>query len=318
MEPATQPITILMPVKNGQEFISQAIIDIKANLDLADEVIVVEDGSTDGTEELLKNWKKNQDNLTIIRTGGRGLVHALNLGIENSSHEWIARFDVDDRYDPNRLKTQRQLLTGNTAAVFCDYTFNSTAGSKLGWIPCAVTPDATTISLLSSQRTPHPGVIFNKSAVRDAGKYLKEDFPAEDLSLWLRLSRVGKLVGSPEKLLHYTLNPDSVSSQQRVLALQKKKTLLTNNPIDIHVVTRLLENWEELFKSYESLEFDARRKVLLIRDLLLCKKGNLVPKTHEKLLNRIELSILAEPRSYSETCRMFFESRGRAKFRKAI
>jgi glycosyltransferase involved in cell wall biosynthesis len=304
-----------MPVKNGQEFVSQAITDIEANLDPADEVIVVEDGSTDGTAELLKTWKRKQDKLTIIKTGGKGLVHALNLGIQNSSHDWIARFDVDDRYSPNRLKSQRKLLSGKTAAVFCDYTFNSTTTSKLGWIPCAVTPDATTISLISSQRTPHPGVIFNKFAVRDAGMYRNEDFPAEDLSLWLRLSRVGKLVGSPEKLLHYTLNPASVSSQQRELALQTKARLISNNPIDLHVITRLIENWEELFDSYESIDFDSRRKVLLIRDLFLCKKANLIPKTHEKILKRIELSILADHRSYSATWRMFLESRERAKFR---
>jgi len=306
-----------MPVKNGQEFVSQAITDIEANLEPADEIIVVEDGSTDGTAELLKSWKRKQDKLTIINTGGKGLVHALNLGVQNSSHDWIARFDVDDRYSPNRLKSQRKLLSGNTAAVFCDYTFNSTTTSKLGWIPCAVTPDATAISLISSQRTPHPGVIFNKFAVRDAGMYRNEDFPAEDLSLWLRLSRVGKLVGSPEKLLHYTLNPASVSSQQRELALQTKAKLLASDPIDVRVITRLLDNWEELLNAYESLDFDARRKVLLIRDLMLCKRGKLIPKTHEKLLKRIELSILTNPRSYSETWRMFLESRARTKFRKS-
>jgi glycosyltransferase involved in cell wall biosynthesis len=317
MRTLVQPITILMPIKNGQEYLSQAIRDIEANLGPADEVIVVEDGSTDGTADLLRSWKRKQDKLMIINTGGKGLVHALNLGVESSSNDWIARFDVDDRYSPNRLKSQRKLLNANTAAVFCDYTFNSTKTSRLGWIPCAVTPDATTVSLISSQRTPHPGVIFNKFAVRDAGMYRNEDFPAEDLSLWLRLSKIGKLVGSPEKLLHYTLNPASVSSQQRELALQTKAKLLANDPIDVRVITRLLDSWEELLNSYESLDFDARRKVLLIRDLLLCRRAELIPNTHEKMLRRIELSILTNPQSYSETWRMFLESRARTKFRKS-
>ena len=318
MENKKVPISILLPIRNGAKFLKTAIIDIEQNMDSEDEIVVIDDGSTDGTDLILKQWKKYQNRLLVFSTGGKGLVHALNLGIEKSNHEWIARFDVDDRYNPNRLKLQRELLTRDRAAVFCDYTFTSEKNSKLGWIPCAVTPEATTISLISSQRTPHPGVIFNKSAVRDAGMYRPEDFPAEDLSLWLRLSRIGKLVGSPEKLLNYTLNPNSVSSKQRELALQTKVRLLREIPIDANAIIFLINNLEEQFNFYNSVEFSARRKTLLVRDLLLCKKENLIPKTHEKLLKRVELSLLADIRSYSEAWQMILERRERNNFRKSI
>ena len=318
MQPTSEPITILMPVKNGQKFLSQAILDIEANMECSDEIIVVEDGSSDGTKDLLLNWKKNQDRLTVISTGGEGLVHALNLGISVSNHDWIARFDVDDRYDKNRLNSQRKHFTQDTAAVFCDYTFSSTNISNLGWIPCAVTPEATTISLISSQRTPHPGVVFNKSAVQDAGMYLSGDYPAEDLSLWLRLSKQGKLIGIPEKLLHYTLNPGSITSQHREMALQTKGRLLSENPIDVNLITNLLENWENLIEYYDTLDFGARRKVLLFRDLVLCLNRNLIPSTHTRLVKRIGLSVLFDRRSYGEFGRMFVESQSRAKFRNSI
>ena len=315
MEAASSPVTILMPVKNGQEYLSQAIIDIEANLGKADEIIVVEDGSTDNTIKLLNSWKKTQEKLTVISTGGKGLVNALNLGISNSSYEWIARFDVDDRYEPNRIDIQGKLFNQDVAAIFCDYTFNSINKANLGWIPCAVTSEATAISLISSQRTPHPGVILNKSAVQDAGMYLSGDYPAEDLSLWLRLSKLGKLVGSPEKLLHYSLNPLSVSSRQRELALQTKERLLKEHPIDTQVITSLLENWEDSLRFYDTLEFSARRKALLIRDLRICKKRNLLSSTHKKLLTRIESSVFSDFKTYGEIRQLFFDRKHRAKFR---
>ena len=305
-----------MPVRNGEQYLESSITAIEKNLEPEDEIIVVDDGSSDATNKILLEWKKTQDNLTIIKTSGKGLVFALNLGIEEASHAWIARFDVDDRYESNRINSQRNLFNQDIAAIFCDYTFNSSKKSNLGWIPCAVTPEATIISLISSQRTPHPGVIFNKSAVQDAGMYLSDDYPAEDLSLWLRLSKLGKMVGSPEKLLHYSLNSDSVSAQHRELALQTKARLLKENPIDVQTITSLLENWEGLIQFYNTLDFSTRRKALLIRDLLLCRKRNLLPGTHEKLLKRIELSVFGDFRTYGEITRMLIESKNRAKFRR--
>ena len=178
-----------MAVKNGAPFLENSLTQIKKNISTGDEVIIVNDGSVDSTIKILEKWKRKIENLRILDSRGLGLVYSLNLGIREASNEWIARFDVDDNYSDNRLAEQRTLIENNVAAIFCDYNFFDHSNKSLGFIPTGILPSATALSLISSQRTPHPGVIFSKTAAYAAGLYRSEDFPAEDISLWLRMAK---------------------------------------------------------------------------------------------------------------------------------
>jgi glycosyltransferase involved in cell wall biosynthesis len=259
-------VTVLMPIKNGGEFLLNAIRNIEAMLGQSDEVIVIDDNSTDETPLMLKKWVALNPQVRVITNTGSGLVDALNLGLREATSEWIARVDVDDQYDPRRLSVQRELIKSDVVAIFCDYELFYDGVRSLGTIHSAVFSPAVSTSLISGQRTAHPSVLFNKSAATSAGGYLKQDFPAEDLSLWLRMSRLGKLVSSPEVLLHYRVGKSSVSGIRRNEMKMMKEVHLRQigiNPIDIKAFG---EKYFELFEMYEGVKDATARQILLFRD----------------------------------------------------
>ena len=116
-------ITVVIPVKNGENFIEASIENILINTTKNDEVIYIDDNSSDASLQTLLAYKKKVNRLKIFRNHSFGLVDALNYGISKASNTWIARFDVDDICTPNRIKEQRELISSDVAAIFCDYEF---------------------------------------------------------------------------------------------------------------------------------------------------------------------------------------------------
>jgi glycosyltransferase involved in cell wall biosynthesis len=261
-----------MPVKNGSRYLADSLRVIFSNTSLDDEVIIINDGSTDNTLEILNLSKKDFPNLRIITTKGIGIVKALNLGLVESSHEWIARFDVDDMYTENRINKQRAIIDDGIAAIFCDYELVLDNGVSTGVIPSPVDNLATIISLLYSQQTPHPGVVFNKNLITEAGGYLEDDFPAEDLSLWLRASRVGKLVSVPEVLLKYRISNTSTSGSRQREARSKTLILIQKYGLPINFIKQNFDELSETYQNYSKLPFSIERRLLFMRNMHMLYK----------------------------------------------
>lgn len=265
-------ITALIPVKDGAVFIPRLRAQIDSTLKNHDEVIIVNDFSSDGTWKLLQNWAVEDSRLHILNSKKPGIANALNLGLEMASNNWVARFDVDDQYREDRIACQLKEIKPSTVAVFSDYSFQNPNFKFLGRMPAAVFPSATSVSLVSSQRTAHPVALLNRDAVLSVGGYRQEDFPAEDLSLWLRLSRIGLLISSPEHLLKYTINPLGVSSTKRKAQLAKKINLLTEIGLNKSDFELAVQNLEHILNSYDLLTFSGIRKLLLLRELSIASK----------------------------------------------
>jgi glycosyltransferase involved in cell wall biosynthesis len=281
MKPSDTHISFIMPVKNGIDFLPVIRKDIESNLGSDDEIIIVNDNSLDGTGPYLKSWAKNQSQLRVIDSSGDGIVDALNLGLAKANNDWIARFDVDDRYHPMRIEKQRTHITKSAVAIFSDYEVIDEMGTSYGKISSPILPNPTSLSLLQSNRTAHSSVIFNKNAVIDVGGYIKSDFPAEDLSLWLRLSKVGDLITVPELLLKYVIRKGSVTNQKRAAALGKKNELIQKIGISNSYLTNCIEEFEDTINSYDEFDLSRQRKVLLLRDVLTANdqlSSNLVIK----------------------------------------
>jgi len=212
-------ISALLPVRNGQKYLTKLLPNILEMLKDGDELIVINDGSSDRTLSILEEFKTLDSRLKIFTTIGIGLVPALNLGVSVAANEWVARFDVDDTYERERLDQQRKVLKDDVSVVFSDYRFVSHSGQGLGLICSAVLPIPTVLSLVSSQRTAHPSAIINRKLLIESGGYQMDDYPAEDLALWLRLSLRGKLISVPSLLLNYRLSSNSISAGNRELQL---------------------------------------------------------------------------------------------------
>ena len=283
-------VTALMPVKNGSVFLQKSLPQLQLSCKATDEILIVDDFSSDHTAQIVKDASKTDERIRLLSKSNPGIVGALNLGLSEASNEWIARVDVDDNYEVNRIDEQRVCINNNVIGIFSDYDFFSDDLPFLGMIPSAIDSDAVAVSLISSQRTPHPSILLNKASALDVGGYQQEDFPAEDLSLWLRMSRVGKLISIPKVLLHYRLSAGSVTGTKRQASISKKNSLIRSigiNPLNVEKVSSRLE---QIFEVYKLESYSNEREILLIRDLVMISGTN---KLSEKFHKKIRLQLLA-------------------------
>jgi glycosyltransferase involved in cell wall biosynthesis len=284
-------VSCLLPVKNGEDYLGVLIPSILAMLELEDEVIIVNDGSTDQTSRIIESYMINDKRIRLIQTEGIGLVSALNLGLSESVNPWIARFDVDDLYDPSRICNQRRLIADSIAIIFSDYSFMSHSGHYLGTVHSAVTAPATLLSLVSAQRTPHPVSLINREYLLAAGGYLLEEYPAEDLGLWLRISNFGELVSTPTILLKYRLSGKSVSKLNREKQLRKKDQLILNWSGWDEVYNNCLLVFSETTAFYLSLEGGYERILLHLRELRIVSNTLAKPVKISQLFKEFDFRI---------------------------
>ena len=243
-----QPCTILLPLYNGSNFLIRSIGNLCKIAGPEDEILIIDDGSTDIGKQEIEAICEIDSRIIVHFCEHRGLVETLNYGIQIASHEFIARADIDDTYDQRRITLQVEYLTEHpdVSAVFSDYEMVSSSGKSLGLFPSAISPELTAFSLLNSQRTAHPSVMYRKSAVIAVGGYLPEDFPAEDLALWIRIIEKGKIASLPLVLLNYTIHNASITQSKqelmrtKSLGLRKKLASQTDNLAIIHKTQSLL------------------------------------------------------------------------------
>ena len=289
-------ISHLLPVRNGSEFLQSVIPQIVANFSLGDEIIVIDDGSTDETPKLLQNFKAEFKGLEIFRTKGVGLVAALNLGFDIAECSWVARYDVDDDYEAHRIEIQKSQIKKNTVGIFSDYDFRINKKVYAGRMVSPVLPQMTKLSLFASQQTAHPVALLNKSAVQEAGGYNREDFPAEDLGLWFRLAKLGDLISVPETLLHYNLNSKGISASNRNLMKSKASEVVKLYSEKINLDDVFFSVFHDEWRQLDNHTFPAERRILALRNLFKANpEMNLIDlaKAKESLLKElVDLSTL--------------------------
>jgi glycosyltransferase involved in cell wall biosynthesis len=311
-------VTLLMPVLNGEKYLNQAKQSLVANCEKFDEILIIDDGSIDSTSKILQSWCRDNPNIRIVRNSkSSGLVNALNLGIAESANKWIARFDVDDIYPTYRLSKCREILLTNPVAIFTDYSFISEKNTNLGYMPSAIFKNQTYLSLVSSQRTAHPSVMFNKEAVVEVGGYRTEDFPAEDISLWLRLSKLGEIQTVPIEGLRYRLSGNSITGQGRNEAIAMKNKLVANFKFEQEIIEECIESLETTYEKYSHYSYSSERYLLHLRDLFLLRKLGKLDNVNDSKLRFVDKNLF-NPNSIFSGFKIFTETVKRRIYRNFI
>jgi Glycosyl transferase family 2 len=212
-----------MPVCDGIRFLAEAVESILEQTFGDFEMIVVDDGSTDGTPELLKNYRQGDSRVIIHRRNHRGLVASLNEGCSLARGRYIAIMHADDVAFTERLERQVDCLAAypHLAVVGTGHTLIDTDGVRRGESSYPASTDEIAHRLLSKNCIAHPTVMFRKAAIDRVGRYRAAFFPCEDYDLWLRVSETFPLANLQEPLLAYRLHEGSVSMnylRQGVLA----------------------------------------------------------------------------------------------------
>jgi glycosyltransferase involved in cell wall biosynthesis len=212
-------ISIIMPVWNGEKFIAAAVDSLLAQTFNDFELLVIDDGSTDRTPEILRTY--NDPRIRVLRLDHVGIVVALNYGLSQAKAEWIARLDADDLSLPRRLELQWHALNHNSQAVLCHtaVTYFGEDNLTVGNARLPRTRSFMALRLCYQCPIVHSTVLFKKSVALAVGGYLPEERHAEDFSLWGRMLEQGEFIGLPEKLVRFRLHAQSIS--QKNLAAQQ-------------------------------------------------------------------------------------------------
>lgn len=208
-------VTVLLPVYNGGRFLAGAIESLLAQTHRDFELLVIDDGSTDGSAHVLDRVTDHR--VRVIHQVNQGLVGALNTGLAATRTELVARMDQDDLCAPDRLEVQLTFLREHpgVAAVGCCYEVMDEDGATTTTAHVAAQPAYLRRQLYFRNVLPHGAMLYRRSAVVAVGGY-REVGPAEDYDLWARLAMSYDVASIPNVLFRYRVTTTGMSVQSAV------------------------------------------------------------------------------------------------------
>jgi glycosyltransferase involved in cell wall biosynthesis len=181
------------------------------------DVVVVDDGSTDGTVDALAPYREC---IRYVRQDNRGQAAARNVGAAEAAGEWLAFLDADDAWEPERISTLLEFAGEREAASA--YTTAARVmradGSMSTTVLRCSSPDGvmTATDFLDQDKGSINGssVMVRREIFESAGGFDETLRSAEDVDLWLRLTRTGPIVMHPEPLLLYRTHGKKISGNR--------------------------------------------------------------------------------------------------------
>ncbi len=226
---AEPEIDVLIPVFNGSATVRSAVASIQAQTIRDIRIIVIDDGSTDGTAEILASMSRDDPRIEVVTQPNGGIVDALNLGLSRCRSAFIARHDADDLADPRRFATQLAYLKSHPDCVAVGGAVRhiDEKGRRLGHVVRLPSIDLADPHWAPS-REPylmHPFLMTYRASLEGLGGY-RYVFHSEDTDLYWRLLDTGRLHNLEEVLGDYRMHAQSVSAASivngRVAALNSQ------------------------------------------------------------------------------------------------
>ncbi|MDT8317000.1 MAG: glycosyltransferase family 2 protein [bacterium] len=224
-------VTILMPVYNGERYLREAVDSMLGQTFQDFEFIIINDGSTDGTSQILSSY--DDPRIIIINQGNVGLSKSLNRGFKMARGAYIARMDCDDISLPQRLEKQVALMEREPLTGVCG-TWIKTIGDngRSVWNYPAASEEIRCRMIFESVIA-HPSAVIRRSFFEKYNLYYDENLnQAQDYALWVKCASLFDLKNISEVLLMYRIHPDQVgriySEGQKEAANSIRKEQLKN------------------------------------------------------------------------------------------
>lgn len=214
MQTGEPKISVVMPVFNSGAWLNQAIESI-SNQSFADfELIVIDDGSTDPTGQIVKDAAQADVRIRSVRQEHLGISAALNRGAALARAPFIARMDADDVAAVDRFQKQMAFLNmhSNVVAVGSWAHVIDERGQKIGDRKPATEPSQLQDILPRQNPFIHSSMMMRADVFRSLGGYRPVLDGAEDYDLWLRMSERAELANVSEFLLSYRSFPTPAST----------------------------------------------------------------------------------------------------------
>jgi len=240
-------VSVLMPVYNGEAYLNEAIDSILFQTFADFEFIIINDGSTDKTEDIILSYHdqrihyyKNDKNL--------GIVGTLNRGLDLCKGKYIARMDADDVSMPQRFEKQVAYMNAHPNVVACGCLYSIYGKENRGAVDVATDADDVRYDMALYCQVLHPMVLMRREIFgKYSLNYKREYESAEDYKLFTELLKYGDIVNIPQILGLYRMNPDSISHKryntQKKLSERIKKEYLTQYGINVqYTISEIVEN----------------------------------------------------------------------------
>lgn len=214
----TPQISVLMPVRDGGPWLRQAVDSILAQ-DFRDfELLAIDDGSTDGSAEVLQAYAETDARVRVLRTAERGLVAALNLGIAEAAAPYLARLDADDCARPHRLGRQLRYLDAHPQVGLLGSWAETIDedGRVIGRLTPETAPEKLKLLLARTNPFVHSSIMARTALVRRLKGYRAAFEAAEDHDLWLRIAEIADTANLPEDLILYRWHGTNVSRRKEI------------------------------------------------------------------------------------------------------
>jgi Glycosyl transferase family 2 len=209
----TPQVSVVMPVRNGERFLREALDSTLAQTLDELELIVVDDGSIDGTPAMLADAARRDSRIRVHRQEPGGLTVAINAGCAMAQAPLIARMDADDVMLPDRLERQVAYLDAHAdiALLGGGIILVDEAGREIDR-----EPGRSQLDFLTRNELTHATVTMRAVAFRALGGYRLDQ--SEDYDLWLRFDERHGVAAIADPVIRYRLHPGQFS----VTALERQ------------------------------------------------------------------------------------------------
>ena len=269
-------VSVVMSVYNAELYLEDAIESILNQTYKDFEFIIINDGSTDSSLEIIKKYSKKDERIIVVSRDNKGIVYSLNEGIRLAKGEYIARMDADDISLDFRFEQQLNFIKKNSLDI-CggSYLLINEVGNIRGLNIVTSSHIFCTLSMMFGVPFAHPSVLISKKFLVDNNlEYGQSSYKrAEDYDLWVRMHKAGAFFGNVnEVVLKYRITKNSLSIQNRNKIISESRKIRLDFAKKLHFkrffqITKddsMLLNYEEetLIVRYLFNNFFKRRKLV--------------------------------------------------------
>lgn len=206
---------MLLPVRNAADYLDQALASLAGQTLRDFEIIAVDNGSTDGSADILGRWAGHEPRLRVLKLDRPGISASLNLAAANARAPFLARLDADDIALPCRLAAQMEAMSRSPAlgllgscAELVDHR-----NRRIGAVDRPLGDSELRALLRSANGFVHSSVMIRASVFRAAGGYRNGLVSAQDFDLWLRIAEISEIANLPQRLIRYRAHRTSGSAR---------------------------------------------------------------------------------------------------------
>lgn len=230
-------ISVIMPAYNAEKYINEAIDSILNQTYTDFEFIIVNDGSTDKTSDIVKSYSDKRI-VFVENEKNMGIVYSLNKGLKLAKGEYIARMDADDISLKNRLEKQMDFMDNNLDVAVLGTSiqlFNN--DNELSVMNFSSNSDFIKADMLFNSCVAHPTVMIRKKILENYSLQYDANYHGrEDFKLWWEISKNSNIYCLQDVLLKYRLHNDQITNNYHSVDLLKHKLFLKERIEDIDVV----------------------------------------------------------------------------------